>query len=87
VSSPRACLIDVYDTILTCDFNAHQEAMTLAAGLGPADWNDGFALVELALNEGRLSLAQSIEQILAARGRPVSPQVVSDLASRRGTST
>jgi HAD superfamily hydrolase (TIGR01509 family) len=82
VASPRACLIDVYDTILTSDFAAHEQAMTASAGLGPDAWNNGFALVEEALNEGRLSLAQGIEQILIGGGRPVSPQLVSDLSAQ-----
>jgi putative hydrolase of the HAD superfamily len=82
VAPPKAVLIDVYDTILTCDFGVHQNGLSVLAGVTPQDWNDGYAQVELALNEGRLSIAEGIEQMLLASGTQPAPELVSELVRK-----
>jgi putative hydrolase of the HAD superfamily len=82
VAAPKAFLIDVYDTILTCDFDVHQTGISGLAGIAARDWNAGYAQVELELNEGRLSVAQGIEQILLAAGTEPAPELVSKLVRK-----
>jgi putative hydrolase of the HAD superfamily len=79
VAAPRAFLVDVYDTILTCDFDVHQDGMSGLAGITAQDWHDGYLQVELALNEGRLSVAGGIEQILLSSGADPAPGLVAEL--------
>jgi putative hydrolase of the HAD superfamily len=79
VAQPKAVLIDVYNTILTCDFDLHQNGMSGLAGVAGRDWADGYARVELALNEGRISVAEGIEQILLACGAEPGPELVGAL--------
>ena len=82
MAAPKAFLIDVYDTLLTCDFGVHHNGMSALAGVTARDWNDGYAQVELALNEGRLSVAQGIEQMLLACGAQPAPELVRELVRR-----
>jgi len=68
VAPPRAFLIDVYDTILTCDFHAHSREVSAIAGVPALAWEAGYAQLAPELMDGRLSIAQGIEQILRSCG-------------------
>jgi putative hydrolase of the HAD superfamily len=61
---PRAFLVDVFDTILTCDYEALQLGVARTAGVPVDAWSAGFAEHRPALVDGRLSLAQLYAQLL-----------------------
>lgn len=80
MAPPRACLIDVYETILTADFGAHRDAISIVAGITAQHWDAGFERVEHDLNTGRISLLEGVEEILRGGGAPTSPEFVADIA-------
>lgn len=70
----------MYETILTADFGAHRDAISVIAGISAQHWDAGFGQVEAELNDGRISLLQGVEHILRAGGAPTSPEFVADIA-------
>jgi putative hydrolase of the HAD superfamily len=64
VTQPSACLIDVYQTILTCDFSRHSQEMPTLAGVAPDAWRAGIWRVGPLFNVGRLTKAEGFGQIL-----------------------
>ena len=81
IARPEAFLVDVYETILTCDFMVLRTELPMIAGVEPKAWNEGFARLVPDLTCGRLSMAQGFEQILRACGvRPLESLVSERLA-------
>ena len=72
----EACLVDVYDTLLNCDFVAHRTELPTLAGLTPEAWGAGYSQVRAALGTGQLSKAEGFERILRAGGAEARPQLV-----------
>ena len=72
----EACLVDVYDTLLSCDFVAHRAELPTLAGLSAQAWGQGYRQVGTALGTGQLSKAEGFEQILRAGGAPARPELV-----------
>jgi HAD superfamily hydrolase (TIGR01509 family) len=70
----------VYQTILTADFGAHRDVISVIAGISAQHWDAGFDQVEAELNDGRISRLQGIEHILRLGGAPTSPEFVADIA-------
>jgi putative hydrolase of the HAD superfamily len=68
VTRPAACLIDVYETILSCDFSRHDREMPALAGVGPDAWRAGIWRVGPLFNLGRLTKAEGFAQILQECG-------------------
>jgi putative hydrolase of the HAD superfamily len=68
VTQPSACLIDVYQTILNCDFSRHSREMPTLAGVAPDAWRGGIWRVGPLFNVGRLSKAEGFGQILQECG-------------------
>jgi hypothetical protein len=62
----QACLIDVYDTILSCDFSAHRTELPVLAGIAADAMDAEFERLEPAVTDGRLSLSEAYARILAA---------------------
>src|ERR1700722_20482697 len=81
-SQPRACLLDVYDTILTCDFERLLTEVAAAAGVPAGTWADGISQLIPALNDGRLSMSEGFEQILRASGLDPAPDLVRTLTGK-----
>jgi HAD superfamily hydrolase (TIGR01509 family) len=77
-----ACLVDVFDTIVTCDFAAHGDELSAAAGIAPHTWHAGFAEIAPALSTGRLSLEDGFAHILQAGGAEPRPGLVAELVRR-----
>ena len=50
---PEAFLVDVYETILTCDFEVLRNELPVIAGVEPEAWNEGFARLGPDLTHGR----------------------------------
>ena len=72
----EACLVDVYDTLLSCDFVAHRTELPTLAGLSPEAWGAGYGQVGAALGIGRLTKAEGFERILRAGGAEARPDLV-----------
>ena len=64
VPEREACLVDVYNTLLSCDFLAHGAELPLLAGLSMQAWGDGYSQVGTALGIGQLTKAEGFERIL-----------------------
>ena len=78
----EACLVDVYNTLLSCDFVAHEAELPALAGLSAQAWGEGFRHIETALGTGQLSKAEAFEQILRASGAEPRPGQVRALVDR-----
>ena len=76
MAEPEACLVDVYDTLLSCDFVAHRTELPTRAGLTPEAWGAGYSQVRAALAVGQLTKAEGFERILRAGGAEARPQLV-----------
>ncbi len=68
VAEREACLVDVYGTLLRCDFAAHRAELPTLAGLTPELWGAGYSQVGKAFGLGQLSKAEGFERILRAGG-------------------
>lgn len=76
---PEACLVDAYDTILTCDFSVLRRELPAVAGLSPDSWNDDYNRLSPLLNDGRMSKATAFGEILRVRGRQPRPELVREM--------
>jgi putative hydrolase of the HAD superfamily len=76
VAEREACLVDVYDTLLTCDFLSHRNELPTLAGLTPEAWRAGYSQVGLALGIGQLTKAEGFGRILRAGGAEPRPELV-----------
>ena len=76
MAEPEACLVDVYDTLLSCDFVAHRTELPTLAGLTPEAWGAGYSQVGAALAVGQLTKAEGFERILRAGGAEARPELV-----------
>lgn len=79
---PRAFLVDVYDTILTCDFEAMNIELAGTAGVPVDTLSAGFAEYSQALIDGRLSIAQLYAQLLQNCHVEPRPDLVAELVRR-----
>jgi putative hydrolase of the HAD superfamily len=78
----RACLVDAYDTILTCDFSVQRRELAALAGLSVDIWWGAYEQIMPALTDGRLSKAEGFGEVLRACGKQVRPELVRTLVSR-----
>jgi putative hydrolase of the HAD superfamily len=76
VAEREACLVDVYDTLLSCDFVAHRTELPTMAGLRPEVWGAGYRQVGGALGTGQLTKAEGFGRILRAGGAEARPDLV-----------
>jgi putative hydrolase of the HAD superfamily len=75
----RACLVDVYDTILTADYSARVDALTAFAGADPAAWLREWGETDADRGLGKLSMADAVARTLRACGIEPRPALVGDL--------
>jgi putative hydrolase of the HAD superfamily len=78
----RACLIDVYDTILTSLFVPRVAALVEPLGIGLDDWLAEWDTMREDRDRGKMTVAQSFERTLRALGRDPAPDLVADLSRR-----
>jgi putative hydrolase of the HAD superfamily len=81
VAEREACLVDVYDTLLSCDFVAHRAELPTLSGIAPEVWQEGYSEVGRALGIGQLSKAEGFERILRAGGAEARPELVRALVA------
>jgi HAD superfamily hydrolase (TIGR01509 family) len=78
----RACLIDVYDTILTSHFVPRVTELVEPLGIATGDWLAEWEKMREDRDRGKITIAASIARTLGALGVEPAPDVVADLARR-----
>ncbi len=78
----EACLVDAYDTIVTCDFTPLRQGVPALAGIPVAAWEQEYTLVSPMLNDGRLSKAQAFRQIMASCGARATDDLIAEMVRR-----
>jgi putative hydrolase of the HAD superfamily len=78
----RACLIDVYDTILKSHFVQRMESMAQPLGIGIGDWLAEWDKMREDRDRGKLTVADSIARMLPVFGIDPDPALVADLSRR-----
>src|ERR1700733_14091903 len=76
VTFPRACLIDVYDTILVSRFESRMEALIGPLGIPVGDWLAEWDKLREDRDRGRVTIAASIARTLPAFGIEPEPGLV-----------
>jgi putative hydrolase of the HAD superfamily len=78
----RACLIDVYDTILRSHFVPRMESLAEPLGIAIGDWLAEWDTMREDRDRGRLTVAASFTRTLRALGVEPDPDLVADLSRR-----
>src|ERR1700728_919186 len=78
----RACLVDVYDTILNSQFESRLRDLAAVAGVDPGDWLEAWLKTRTERDCGQLSVASSIARALRSCGIEPEPELVGDLARK-----
>jgi HAD superfamily hydrolase (TIGR01509 family) len=78
----RACLVDVYDTILRSQFVPRTESLVTPLGIAAGDLLAEWDKMREDRDRGRLTIAASIARTLPAFGIEPDPGLVADLARR-----
>jgi putative hydrolase of the HAD superfamily len=82
VARPEACLVDVYNTILKCDFAEHRTELPVLAGVAADAWQAGYDRIDGGLNDGRISKAEGFGRLLRELGVEPRPDLVRALVER-----
>jgi len=77
----EACLVDAYDTIVTCDFSVLRRELPALAGLPEDAWNDGYNRLHSRLSDGRMSKTEAFGEILRAHGQEPQPELVRQMVT------
>jgi len=75
----EACLVDAYDTIVTCDFTPLRQGVPALAGIPLAAWEQEYALLSPPLNDGRMSKTEAFRQIMASCGVQAPDDLVTEM--------
>jgi HAD superfamily hydrolase (TIGR01509 family) len=78
----RACLIDVYDTILQSQFVPRVTALIGPLGIDPGEWLAEWDKMREDRDRGKLTIAESFARTLPVFGVEPDPALVADLARR-----
>lgn len=78
----RACLIDVYDTILISHFVRRMESLVQPLGVGIDDWLAEWDKMREDRDRGKLTVAASMARTLSVFGIEPDPALVADLSRR-----
>ncbi len=78
----RACLIDVYDTILKSDFEARMTSLVEPLGIAAGEWIAQFDRTREARDRGRMTTGEAMRRTLAACGIDPAPGLVAELLDR-----
>jgi putative hydrolase of the HAD superfamily len=82
VADIRACLVDVYDTMVSCDFGGRRNELATLAGVPVQAWREGYRRIEERLNAGRLTKEEGFGLILRESGVHPQPDLVRALLAR-----
>lgn len=75
----KACLVDVYETLLAYDFEARLRALAALAAVDPIAWQQDQLRHRIRRDLGLLSTAESFGLSLAACGADPNPELVTSL--------
>jgi HAD superfamily hydrolase (TIGR01509 family) len=78
----KACLIDVYDTILQSGFADRMAVLVEPLGITLAHWLTEWAVLHEERDRGKVTVADSFARTLAALGVDPEPALVAELARR-----
>jgi HAD superfamily hydrolase (TIGR01509 family) len=78
----RACLIDVYDTILESNFVQRMESVIAPLGIGIGDWLAEWDKMREDRDRGKLTIAASFARTLSGLGLEAEPDLVAELSRR-----
>ena len=78
----RACLVDVYDTILTSLFLPRMAELIEPLGISLGDWLPEWDTMREDRDRGKMTVAQSFERTLRALGAEPGPDLLADLTRR-----
>jgi FMN phosphatase YigB (HAD superfamily) len=78
----EACLVDVYETLLSCDFAEIRGTLPKLAGVAPDAWREEYRQLIPALTVGELSKAEAFAQILLANGIEPRPDLLRELSDK-----
>jgi putative hydrolase of the HAD superfamily len=76
VAEREACLVDVFDTLVSCDFIGHRSELPALAGLTAQAWNAGYSKFSAAFGLGQMSKADGFGRILRENGAQARPELV-----------
>jgi len=82
VAITKACLVDVYDTILASAFPERQRELAMVAGVDDDLWRTEWLRLSLDRDVGALSMTAAFERTLAACGHDPDPALVARLVAR-----
>ena len=78
----EACLVDVYDTMVTCDFMPLRRDVPALAGIPVDAWEQEYTLLSPPLNDGRMSKAEAFRRIMASCGVQATDDLVAEMVRR-----
>lgn len=78
----EACLVDVYETLLSCDFTKIRGTLPKLAGVDAGAWRDMYRDLIPALTLGQLSKAEAFARIMLANGVEPQPDLLRELSDR-----
>ena len=78
----RACLVDVYDTIVNSRFESRLRDVAAFAGVDADAWLAGWVKTRTERDLGTLSVADSVGQALLASGIDPAPELVDTLVRK-----
>ena len=78
----EACLVDAYDTIVSCDFSVLRREVPALAGIPAGIWDEQYHRLGAWLTDGRMSKTEAFGQILLASGQQAHPGLVAEMVRR-----
>ena len=81
-ATARACLVDVYDTILRSMFVERVTALAESLGVSDEDWLAQLEKTRLDRDRGKLTTAAAYDQALRGLGIEPAPGLIDDLVRR-----
>ena len=76
---PDACLVDLYDTLLSCDFSPNRRELPKLAGVAADAWNEAYEKRWAAVQVGRVSKAEAFAETLRDCGAQPGADLVRSL--------
>jgi len=82
VAQPAACLVDVYNTLLSYDFVPHRAEMPALADVTPEVWSHVYSQFGQALGLGHMTKADAFERTLTESGAAPQPEFIRALVDK-----
>jgi FMN phosphatase YigB (HAD superfamily) len=82
VARLEACLVDAYDTIVTCDFSRLRRGVPALAGIPVGTWEEEYSQIGPLLTDGRMSKAEAFGHILGKCGIQAPDGLVAEMVRR-----